>query len=150
MQSDIKHGRYFWLASVLVFFAVIRRELNHLPELVIPSDFMLLSRSYDWWEDAVLLLVYIAALGLLVLARRYLWVMLKRVPVSLYLSVTVLAILQYMGENAIVFSQSVGVIIEEVTESIVYTLALWYLWTVKLDAVKYQLISHSNTQSVSQ
>jgi hypothetical protein len=47
-QSQLKLGQYFWLASVLVFFAVIRRELNYLPELFIPSDFSLLAHSYDW------------------------------------------------------------------------------------------------------
>ncbi|MGP5525309.1 hypothetical protein ACTXMV_00065 [Psychrobacter celer] len=38
----------FWLAAVLVFFAVIRRELNYLPDLFIPADFLLLSQPYDW------------------------------------------------------------------------------------------------------
>jgi hypothetical protein len=48
IQSRSKSSRYFWLASVLVFFEVIRRELNYLPELFIPSDFSLLAHSYDW------------------------------------------------------------------------------------------------------
>ena len=47
VQSESKQGLYFWLALVLTFFAVIRRELNYVPELFISSDFSLLNQSYD-------------------------------------------------------------------------------------------------------
>ncbi|MGP5225473.1 hypothetical protein ACTXMP_06235 [Psychrobacter glacincola] len=63
--NTFKQVRAFWLAAVLVFFAVIRRELNYLPDLLVPTDFMLLSHSYDWWEDVVLTIVYLLIIGLL-------------------------------------------------------------------------------------
>lgn len=132
LQSHIKHARAFWLAAVLIFFTVIRRELNYLPDLFVPSDFSFLSQSYDWWEDSVLTVIYVVALGLLAYSRHYLWAVLKNVPVSLYLIVTVLAVIQYMGENAIVFPHSIGGIVEEVAETIIYTIALVYLWRFKL------------------
>ncbi|WP_227514104.1 hypothetical protein [Psychrobacter sp. P11G5] len=132
MQSHSKQSRYFWLASVLVFFAVIRRELNYLPELFIPSDFSLLSHSYDWWEDSVLTIVYILIVGLLTYSWRYLWAVLKDVDVSIYVIVAVLAIIQYMGENAIVFPYAFGGIIEESAETAIYGIALIYLWKFKL------------------
>ncbi|MGP5060407.1 hypothetical protein [Psychrobacter celer] len=47
-RSHSKKTEAFWLAAVLVFFAVIRRELNYLPDLFIPADFLLLSQPYDW------------------------------------------------------------------------------------------------------
>ncbi|WP_435979943.1 hypothetical protein [Psychrobacter sp. DM4] len=150
IQSDIKQGRSFWLASTLIFFTVIRRELNHLPELVIPSNLLLFNHTYEWWEDTVLIIIYVIALGLLVYAWRYLWSLLKRVPVSLYLTVTLLAILQYMGENTIVFSESVGVAIEELTEGIVYAIALWYLWTFTLSDFEKQLTTSSHFERVRQ
>ncbi|MGP5177433.1 hypothetical protein [Psychrobacter aquimaris] len=62
--NTFKQIRAFWLAAVLVFFAVIRRELNYLPDLLVPTDFMLLSHSYDWWEDVVLTIVYLLIIGL--------------------------------------------------------------------------------------
>lgn len=150
IKSDIKQGRYFWLASVLVFFTVIRRELNHLPELVIPSNLLLFNHSYEWWEDMVLLVIYVVALGLLIYSWRYLWSMLKRVPVSLYLIVALLAILQYMGENTIIFSESIGVAVEELTEGVVYAIALWYLWTFTLREFEMQLASRSDSTLVSE
>ena len=60
VQSESKQGLYCWLASVSTFFAVIRRELNYVPELFISSDFSLLNHTYDWWEDAILLMIYLA------------------------------------------------------------------------------------------
>lgn len=132
LQSQIKHVQAFWLAAALVFFVVIRRELNHLPDLFIPSDFRLLSHSYDWWEDAVLTVVYLLIVGLLAYSKHYLWAVLKKVPVSLYVIVAALALLQYMGENAIVFSKDFGIIIEELTETVVYVIALVYLWRLDL------------------
>lgn len=151
LQSQVKHVRAFWLAAVLVFFVVMRRELNHLPDLFITSDFMLLSHSYDWWEDAILTVVYLLMVGLLVYSRHYLWAVLKKVPVSLYLTVAALALLQYMGENAIVFSKDFGVIVEELAETVVYGIALLYLWRFELSDddcyLLYELnyeCSHSN------
>ncbi|WP_201600395.1 hypothetical protein [Psychrobacter piscatorii] len=113
IKSHIKQVQSFWLASVLIFVAVIRRELNYLPDLLVPSDFSFLNQSYDWWEDSVLTVIYLVALGLLAYSRHYLWAVLKNVPVSLYLIVTALAIIQYMGENAIMFPHTFGEIVEE-------------------------------------
>jgi hypothetical protein len=132
VRSHIKQIQAFWLAAVLVFVAVIRRELNYLPDLLVPSDFSFLNQSYDWWEDSVLTVIYLVALGLLAYSRRYLWAVLKNVHVSLYLSVTVLAVIQYMGENAIVFPHSIGGIVEELAETMIYIIALVYLWRFKL------------------
>ncbi|OLF37128.1 hypothetical protein [Psychrobacter sp. Cmf 22.2] len=134
VQSQSKQSRYFWLASVLVFFAVIRRELNYLPELLIPSDFSLLGHSYDWWEDSVLTVIYLLIVGLLIYSWRYLKAVLKDVDVSLYVIVVLLAIIQYMGENAIVFPYAAGGIIEELAETAIYGIALLYLWKFKLVA----------------
>ncbi|CAM3978373.1 hypothetical protein PSAR109036_02620 [Psychrobacter arenosus] len=131
-QSSIEQIRAFWLASALIFIAVIRRELNFLPDLFIASDVLVLGHNYDWWEDATLLILYLLAVGLLIYSRRYLWAVLKNVSVMLYVSVATLALLQYMGENAIVFSQTIGGLIEEVAETIVYVIALVYLWQFKL------------------
>ena len=132
IQSRRKPSRYFWLASVLVFFEVIRRELNYLPELFIPSDFSLLTHSYDWWEDNVLAIILLVIIGLLAYSRRYLWAVLKDINISLYIAVAVLAVLQYMGENAIVIPESIGEMVEEVSETIIYAIALVYLWRFKL------------------
>lgn len=150
MQSRIKLGRYFWLASVLVFFAVIRRELNHLPDLFISSDFLLLNHSYDWWEDIVLTIVYILMVGLLVYSWRYCWTVLKNTPITLYLVVAVLATVQYMGENAIVFPHAFGAIIEELTEAAIYSIALVYLWNFKLIDFEACLSNKLNFETVTQ
>ena len=131
LQSKSKQGLYFWLASVLTFFAVIRRELNYLPELLIASDFSLLNHSYDWWEDAVLLVIYVLIIALLAYTWRYLWAVLKSVPVYLYLMIVGLALLEYMGENAIMIPQGLGEIVEEISETGVYAIALTYLWRFK-------------------
>ena len=131
LQSKSKQSLYFWLASVLTFFAVIRRELNYLPELLIASDFSLLNHTYDWWEDAVLLIIYLLIVALLAYTWRYLWAVLKSVPVYLYLMIVGLALLEYMGENAIMIPQGLGEIIEEVAETGVYAIALTYLWRFK-------------------
>ena len=132
IQSQSKRSRYFWLASVLIFFAVIRRELNYMPELFVSSDFSLFNHSYDWWEDAVLLVIYLSIVSLLAYTWRYLWAILKSVPVSLYFIVTALAILEYMGENTIIVPESIGQIVEEIAETGVYAVALVYLWRFKI------------------
>ncbi|MGP4789905.1 hypothetical protein ACTXGJ_12360 [Psychrobacter sp. 1Y11] len=116
----------------MVFFTVIRRELNHLPDLFVPKNFLFLSHSYDWWEDSVLLLIYLLTVGFLGYAWRYLWQVLKHTSLSLYLSVAVLALLQYMGENAIVFPHALGIVVEELAELTIYGLALAYLWSFRL------------------
>lgn len=77
VKSHVKQVKAFWLAAVLIFVAVIRRELNYLPDLLVPSDFLLLGQSYDWWEDSILTIIYLVALGLLAYARHYLWAVLK-------------------------------------------------------------------------
>ena len=143
-QSHIKQIKAFWLASVLIFIAVIRRELNYLPELFIPSDFSLLSHSYDWWEDAVILAIYLISVGLLIYSWRYLWAVLKNINVSLYLGVAALALVQYMGENAIVFPHAFGGIIEELAETAIYVLALVYLWRFKLSDFESCLLRKLN------
>ena len=131
--NTFKQIRAFWLAAVLVFFAVIRRELNYLPDLLVPTDFMLFSHSYDWWEDLVLTIVYVLIVGLLAYSWRYLWAILKKVPVSLYFSVAALALLEYMGENAIMIPEAFGVITEELSETAIYGIALIYLWRLNLN-----------------
>lgn len=103
-----------------------------MPELFIPSDFSFLQRSYDWWEDAVLLIVYLLILGLLAYSWRYLWTLLKRIPVSLYIAVVALALLEYLGENAILIPESLGEIIEELAETAIYAIAFMYIWQFKL------------------
>lgn len=131
-QSRIVSGRTFWLASVLVFIAVLRRELNHLPDLLVSSDFLLLGQTYEWWEDSVLVLLYLSLLSLLIYSWRYCWAVLKRTPPLLYILVALLAVIQYMGENAIVFPENLGVMVEELTEIIIYSIALYYVWTFGL------------------
>lgn len=131
--NTFKQIRAFWLAAVLVFFAVIRRELNYLPDLLVPADFVLFSHSYDWWEDLVLTIVYVLIVGLLAYSWRYLWAILKKVPVSLYFSVAALALLEYMGENAIMIPEAFGVITEELSETAIYGIALIYLWRLNLN-----------------
>lgn len=144
IQSRSKPSSYFWLASVLVFFEVIRRELNYLPELFIPSDFSLLAHSYDWWEDAILLTVYLLIVGLLAYSWRYLWAVLKKVPISLYITVVVLALLEYMGENAIFIPENMGEIVEEIAETSVYAIALIYLWRFKLSDFDHSVLYQPN------
>jgi len=144
IQSHVRQIKAFWLATVLVFVAVIRRELNYLPDLLVPSDFSFLNQSYDWWEDSVLTLIYLVALGLLAYSRRYLWAVLKNVHVSLYLSVTVLAVIQYMGENAIVFPHAFGGIVEELAETLIYLIALLYLWKFTLSDFESCLLHKLN------
>lgn len=144
VRSHIKHIQAFWLAAVLVFIAVIRRELNYLPDLLVPSDFLFFSQSYDWWEDCVLTVLYLAALGLLIYSRQYLQAVLKKVPVSLYVIVAVLAVVQYMGENTIVFSEGLGEIVEELAETTVYAIALVYLWRFNLRAYSESFMSVNN------
>lgn len=138
-QSHIKIGRYFWWASMLAFLTIIRRELNFLPELFVPSHFMLLAHSYDWWEDVTLLVIYVLTLGLLVYGRRYLWGLLKATPMWLYLIITSFAALQYIGEHAIALPETLGIMVEEVAENIVYAIALLYLWHFDLNTFNQYL-----------
>ncbi|SNT69041.1 hypothetical protein [Psychrobacter sp. LV10R520-6] len=99
---------------------------------MVPSDFIFLGYSYDWWEDMVLLVIIIVMLGLLAYSWRYFWTVLKNISRLLYLGVTVLVLIQYMGENAIMFPYSLGIIIEELAENVIYIVALIYLWTFTL------------------
>lgn len=141
VKSSIKRGHHFWLASVLVFFTVIRRELNYLPDLLIAPDFSLLGYVYDWWEDLVLTIIYIITIGLLIYSWRYCWALLKHTAVALYIAVAVLALFQYMGEHAIVFPTTFGMIVEELSELIIYSIALVYLWHLKLPGFEGQSTS---------
>lgn len=128
IQSPLKQARAFWLAGVLIFMAAIRRELSYLSDVWVPNNFALLSHSYDWWEDMVLTLVFVLMVGLLTYAWRYLWAILKKVPLYLYCSIAALAVMQYMGEHAIGFPEAFGVIVEELSETSIYAIALIYLW----------------------
>lgn len=132
LQSHIKQGHYFWIASALVFLTVLRRELNHLPDLLIASDFLFLSHPYDWWEDRVLLVLHSLTLVLLIYSWRYVWAVLKNTAAPLYISVAVLALIQYMGENSIGFSHTLGLMVEELSEDMIYAIALFYLLSFKL------------------
>ena len=80
----------------------------------------------------VLLVIIIVMLGLLAYSWRYFWTVLKNISRLLYLGVTVLVLIQYMGENAIMFPYSLGIIIEELAENLIYIVALIYLWTFTL------------------
>ena len=103
-----------------------------MPDLFVPSDFLLLNHAYDWWEDTVLLILYIVIVSFLIYSWRYFGAVLKHTPVMIYLSVAVLAVFQYMGENAIFFPETFGLMVEELTEGITYAIALVYLWNFNL------------------
>ncbi|MGO1781795.1 MAG: hypothetical protein ACTHZO_05440 [Moraxellaceae bacterium] len=118
---------------MLIFFAVIRRELNYLPDLFVSSDFVLLNYPYDWWEDGILAMIYAMTVGLLTYARHYLWSILRQVPFSLYFTVSALILLEYMGENNIIIPEALGVIVEELSETVIYVIALSYLWRLSLN-----------------
>ncbi len=147
IKSPLKYARAFWLAGILVFFTVIRRELNYLPDLLVPSDFSLLSHSYYWWEDAVLTVVYLMIIGLLAYSRRYTWAILKKVPWYLYVSIAILAVLQYMGERAIVIPESIGEFVEELSETLIYTIALVYLWRLSLPYYEKSVLNKQRNES---
>ncbi len=147
IQSKIKTGSSFWLASILVFFTILRRELNHLPDLFVPSDFLLFGFTYDWWEDSVLLVVHSLTLLLLIYAWRYTWSMLKNVAPIFYIVVAILAVIQYLAENAILFPQDLGGEIEELSEITIYAIALFYLLRFKLKRFEMTL-SNSPTVKV--
>lgn len=132
MKSQLKYARTFWIAGILIFVAALRRELSYLPDLWVRSDFTLLTHSYDWWEDVVLTMIYLAIIGLLGYSRRYAWAIIKRVPWYLYVMVAIFAVLQYMGERAIVFPENIGVFVEELSETLIYATALVYLWQLNL------------------
>ncbi|MGO2672184.1 hypothetical protein ACTXMV_00070 [Psychrobacter celer] len=83
-------------------------------------------------EDCVLTVVYLMIVGLLAYSWHYLLAVLKRVPISLYLTVAVLALLEYMGENMIGIPETLGVVIEELSETAIYAIALIYLWRFTL------------------
>lgn len=139
MSSQLKLGKFFWLAATLIFFSALRRELSFVPELVVPEGFMLLGKTYEWWEDSILLIVILIALGSLAYAWRYLWAVLKGVPLFLYVITSLLLIIQYMGENSIGFAHDAGMVTEEVAEAIIYIIALLYLWRFKLIEFDSQL-----------
>ena len=137
--SRYKQGRYFWIAASFIFFLVLRKELNYLPDLIVPAGFSWLGQGYDWWEDMLLSIGGAIALVMLVLSRHYWWYIIKRVPLILYVIVIALAVLQYIGEHAILFSESSGVMVEELAEATVYTIALVYLWRLGLPALEQKM-----------
>jgi energy-coupling factor transporter transmembrane protein EcfT len=110
---------------------------------MVPSDFMLLGYSYEWWEDMVLLAIILVTVGFLIYSWRYFWTVLKNVPRSLYFGVAFLVLIQYMGENAIVIPESFGETVEELAENAIYIVALVYLWTFTLVDFESRLASRS-------
>lgn len=132
-KSHVKKIQAFWLASALIFLTVIRRELSYLPDLFVPNDFSFLNHSYYWWEHSTLFVISLISLGLLMYAWQYLWSVLKNVNILLYITVAILAIIQYMGENAIGFPHAFGGILEEVCETAIYGIALVYLWRLNFN-----------------
>ncbi|WP_143514107.1 hypothetical protein [Psychrobacter piechaudii] len=106
-----------------------------------PEDFLWLGKNYEWWEDTVLLIITLAALGLLIYARRYVWAVLKEVPKKLYIIVTLLVIVQYLAENEIGFNTFSGTIVEELCEAVIYIIAFTYLWRFKLDDFNTRFIN---------
>ena len=139
--SSYKQGRYFWIAACFIFTLVLRKELNYLPDLLVPANFLWLGQGYDWWEDMILSIFGGIALVLLAMSRPYWVYILKRVPLILYVIVAVLAALQYVGEHAILFSEASGVMIEELSEDIVYTIALVYLWRLGLVTLEQKMMT---------
>ena len=147
LKSGVRQGHYFWFAGVLVFFNVMRRELSYLPEVYVPADFLWLGMTYNQWEDGFLLLTYIIMLGCLAYSWRYLRAVLKGVPNYLYVIVAVLALLQYMGEHAIGFSMYYGEMAEELIEVVIYSIALVYLWRLKIAHYEIQAKNSSSMQT---
>lgn len=141
IKSRFNIARSFWIGSILVFLSALRRELSFLPDLLVPEDFLWLGKSYEWWEDAVLLIIILAALGLLIYARRYVWAVLKEVPKKLYIIVTILVIIQYLAENGIGFNAISGGIVEELCEAVIYIIAFVYLWRFKLDDFNMRFVN---------
>lgn len=94
----------------------------------------------------VLLAIILAMIGLLVYSWRYLWLVLKNVSKLLYLSVMILVLIQYMGENAIIIPYAFGETVEELAENIIYIIALIYLWTFKLTDFEVQFMSRLGKQ----
>ena len=88
--------------------------------------------------------VYLLIVGFLTYSWRYLSAVLKKVPLSLYLTVVALALLEYMGENAIVIPESIGEMVEEVSETIIYAIALVYLWRFKLGDFENYILHQPN------
>lgn len=131
----------------MVFLSALRRELSFLPDLLVPEDFLWLGKSYEWWEDAVLLIIILAALGLLIYARRYVRAVLKEVPKKLYIIVTILVIIQYLAENGIGFNAISGGIVEELCEAVIYIIAFVYLWRFKLDDFNTRFITTTFTNN---
>ena len=83
-------------------------------------------------------------MGFLTYSWRYLWAVLKKVPLSLYLTVVALALLEYMGENAILIPESIGEMVEEIAETSVYAIALVYLWRFKLGDFENYILHQPN------
>lgn len=125
----------------MVFFSALRRELSFLSDRLVPEDFLWLGKNYEWWEDTVLLIIALAALGLLIYARRYVWAVLKEVPKKLYIIVTLLVIVQYLAENEIGFNTFSGTLVEELCEAVIYIIAFIYLWRFKLDGFNTRFIT---------
>ena len=88
--------------------------------------------------------VYLLIVGFLTYSWRYLWAVLKKVPLSLYLTVVALALLEYMGENAILIPESIGEMVEEIAETSVYAIALIYLWRFKLGDFENYILHQPN------
>lgn len=92
----------------------------------------------------MLLAVSLAALGALIYGWRYFWHILKNVPLTLYTLTISLVILQYIGENEIGFSHDTGVVVEEVSEMLIYCIAFAYLVRFNLSEFDSKLRSKLN------
>lgn len=143
IKSHLNVARSFWIGATLVFLSALRRELSFLSDALVPEDFVFIGQSYDWWEDAVLLVITLTALVLLIYARRYVWAVLKEVPKKLYIVTAILVVVQYVAENEMGFSTVSGNIIEELCEVIIYIIAFVYLWRFKLDDFNSRFIHKS-------
>jgi len=143
IKSHLNVARSFWIGATLVFLSALRRELSFLSDALVPEDFVFIGQSYDWWEDAALLVITLTALGLLIYARRYVWAVLKEVPKKLYIVTAILVVVQYVAENEMGFSTVSGNIIEELCEVIIYIIAFVYLWRFKLDDFNSRFIHKS-------
>lgn len=128
------------MGAFIVFFLVLRKELNYLRDTLAVSDTVWLTLPYDWWEDSILAVVGLFGVLLLVLSRRYWLYILKRVPSILYAVIVILAALQYTGEHAIGFSEWWGVLIEESSEDIIYAVALIYMWRLQLPKLEKSMV----------
>lgn len=112
--------------------------------MLVPSDFMFIGQSYEWWEDIVLLVLTVIALFSIVYAWRYVWCLLKRVSKTIYFITFALIILQYLAENQIGFGHISGNIVEELCEFMIYLIAFFYLLRFKVDDFNHRFVTQNS------